>query len=66
MNRPPWDARGEELEAEQGAYCFYAAWEEWFAKNESDTDILGHLDSIEKAHLYGLFERAVEQSRRAD
>jgi len=64
--KSPWHERGEQLESEQGAYASYAAWEEWFAANEMDTtDILGDLDGIEKAHLYRLFEHAVEQSKLA-
>ncbi len=59
--RTPWHERGVELEPVQGAYCFYAAWEEWIAKHD-DQDILGEMSGIDKVHLFSMFEKACEQT----
>jgi hypothetical protein len=61
----PWHNRGLELEAEQGAYCFYAAWEEWIAKHD-DQDVVGELDGIAKVHLFAMFERACEEATTSE
>lgn len=67
----PWDARAIELEPTQGPYADYAAFLEWFNRQEEAVGLDSEqmdcvLDAAQMITLYAMFSHAFDGEHAAD